>query len=178
MLEPSQLLQFPLFSGMPDQKLEPVARMCTVSEYAAGDTIFRQDDDATHLFGVLDGEVELRLLFKDKILKTDIQWEESIKSRFEVVDRPINLETLGPNEVFGWSSLVSQRKMTASAVCSKPGRLFSIPGADLKSLLQEDQEIGFSVMDRLADLISGRLHTRTDRLVEAWVEAFGVSRAD
>jgi CRP-like cAMP-binding protein len=176
MLELSQLRRFPLFAGIPDEGLRPVAESCSVGDFAAGDTIFAQEEEATHLYGVLDGEVELRLLFKDKILKTDIQWEESVHSRFEVVERPINLETLGPHEVFGWSSMVTQRKMTASAVCSKPSRLFSISGQELKSMLRQDPETGFSVMDRLADLISGRLHTRTDRLVEAWVEAFGASR--
>lgn len=176
MLDKGLLTEFSIFSDVPQDKLSAIAQTGDLVEFKPQEVIFHQDEAAGNLYGVLDGEVELILIFKGEVFKTDIQYEESVHTQVEVQERPIVIDTVGPGEVFGWSSLVNPRRLTATAKCSKPTQVFSIPAADFKSMLDQDPELGYVIMERLAGIISLRLQNRTDRLIESWGEAFEVDK--
>ena len=176
MLDKGLLTGFSVFSDIPGDKLSAIAQMGERIEFKPQEVIFQQEDTAKNLYGVLDGEVELSLIFKGEVFKTDIQYEDSVHTRVEVLERPIIIDTVGPGEIFGWSSLVNPKRLTATAKCSKLTQVFSLPAADLKSTLDKDPGLGYVIMERLAEIISSRLQSRTDKLIEAWGEAFEVDK--
>jgi CRP-like cAMP-binding protein len=173
-LDKNLLAEFKFFSDIPEDKLSAIAQIGNLLEYKIDDILFRVGDTAENLCGVVDGEVELSLVFKDKVLKTDIKYEEAIQSRFEIIEKPIQVALVNPGQIFGWSALVSDQQRTLTARCGKSSRLLSLASDDLRALFRKDFELGYIIMTRLSDIIAKRLRDRTDKLIEAWGEAFEV----
>ncbi len=167
---------FSVFSATSDEKQLEIARLGDVMTFSAGEIICQEGDAAQNLYGVLDGEVELSLIVRDKILRADIQYEEAIQRHFETHERDIVVDTVEPGEVFGWSALIKPNVLTSTARCSKPTRILSLPATDLAALFRRDYEVGFIFMEKLAEIISQRLKNRTDKLIESWSEAFKATR--
>jgi len=172
MLDNNLLSKFNFFSDISDDRLSAIAQQGELLDFKAGDIIFRVGESSGNLYGVVKGEIELSLIYEDKILKTDIKYEEENQSRFEVLEKPIKVAVVDAGKIFGWSALVSNRKRTLTANCLESSQLISLPGDALKSLFEKDPTLGYILMTRLSDIISGRLQDRTDKLIEAWVEAF------
>ena len=66
--------------------------------------------------------------------------------------------TAEPLDIFGWSSLtpvIRQRLSNAQAVI--PCRLIAIEGEALKNLCEQDHDIGYIIMRRLANIVASRL---------------------
>ena len=85
------------------------------------------------------------------------------------------VDTVHSGEIFGWSSMVTPPgRWTATARCATPCRIISMPAADLKALLKENPDVGYAFMGRLVGVVSQRLHSWTEKLIEAWGEAFDV----
>ena len=80
MPEKNLLSGFSFFSAVDPDTLETIAAKCEILEFNAEDVIFHVDEPATHFYGLLEGEVDLVLVFKDKVLKTDIEYEEAIQA--------------------------------------------------------------------------------------------------
>lgn len=171
-----QLLTFKLFSDLSPTHLDAVAEQCQLVEFLDKDVIFKHGEAAISIYGVLEGEVALSLVFEDKVLKTDIDYEESLQKRVEVFEKPIVVEVVHSGEIFGWSSLVSPHISTATATCRGPVKLMAISGEAMRKLFTQDAVLGFSVMNRLSELISQRLRNRTDKLIETWGLSFGTDQ--
>lgn len=168
--------RFDFFSGVSDDNLRKIAGQCTIQEFKEEEVIFNSGDPADAFYGVLEGSVELSILFKDRILKAEIQYEEAKQARYEEVDNPIAVDRIEAGEVFGWSSLAAPEARTATARCLEPVRVFSLPAADLKARFQKDPALGYAIMEKLSNVIARRLQKRTEKLVDAWGEAFGEGR--
>ena len=176
MLDENVIAKLTIFSGINQEKLEPIIPRWDLLEFQTNEIIFHQGDIAKNLYGVLDGEVELSIIVTDKIYKAEVEYEETVRNRLEIIEKPIVVDTVGSREVFGWSSLVSPGRWTATARCSSASKILSISAVDLNDMFDKDPELGYVLMRRLNEIISSRLQKRTDKLVETWVEAFDIDR--
>jgi CRP-like cAMP-binding protein len=174
MPEKNLLTGFPFFSDVDADTLEAIAAKGEVLEFKAEDVIFRVDEPATHLYGLLEGEINLVLVFKDKVLKTDIEYEEAIQATMVDEEKEIIVDTVTAGQVFGWASIVGPAKRTVNAECSETSRVIAIQADELTAMFDKDHTLGFSIMKRLSDIIARRLRHRTDKLIEAWGEAFDI----
>ena len=168
------LSEFKFFSEVAPEALDTIASMCEMLEFKQHDTVFRYQDPSEHFYGLIDGEVELSLVFTDKVLKTEIEYEEAVHARMVDEQKQIVVDTVRPGQVFGWSSIVGPGRRTVTARCRKPSRVLAIPAADLKNMFDVDHRLGYFFMKGLSDIIAKRLKSRTDKLIETWVEAFDV----
>jgi CRP-like cAMP-binding protein len=148
MPEKNLLTGFSFFSDVDSDTLEAISKKSEILEFNAEDVIFRYEAPSTHFYGLLEGEVDLILVFKDKVLKTDIEYEEAIQAT--MVDEDVTAE------------------------CSEASRVISIPADELKAMFDKDHTLGYIVMRRLSDIIARRLRNRTDKLIETWGEAFDI----
>jgi CRP-like cAMP-binding protein len=175
MTEKNILAGFKFFSDVPPDKLDKIARLGQILAFRAEEVIFRYEEPAAHLYGVLEGEVGLSLVFKDKVLKTEIEYEQSIQAKMVEEDKSIMVDSVQPGQVFGWASLVGPGRRTVTAHCMKATRVVALPAAELRSMLEEDNALGYVIMKKMSDIISNRLKKRTEKLIETWVEAFDVN---
>ena len=164
------------FTTLTSSQLKAVGDQGYLMERGPEETIFSQQEPADMLYGILEGQVELAFIYKDQLLETDIEYEESVISRYTEYERPVVLEVLLAGEIFGWSSMAGNQKYTASAVLVQPSRLFAIKASALRGILDDNPDMGYVFMDHVSRVIAKRLHWRTQKLVESWVEAFGTNR--
>lgn len=107
-----------------------------------------------------------------KVLKTEIEYEEAIQARMVDQEKSIVIDTVLPDQIFGWASLVGPKRRTVTARCKETSKVIAFAADDLLSLFAEDHYLGYVVMKKLGDIIARRLKNRTDKLIETWVEAF------
>ncbi|HDR14287.1 MAG TPA: cyclic nucleotide-binding domain-containing protein [Desulfobacteraceae bacterium] len=165
------------FRGIAPNALNVIAGAGSKREYFPDTVIFSEGEAPDSLFGLLEGVVELSILFTERLFKTDeLRYEEAIRSGFEENEIQIVVDEINPGEIFGWSALAGIEKRTATARSTGPVQAFEIPALELRRLFGEDPILGFTLMERLNKVIASRLDERTQRLVESWTEAFGTSK--
>jgi CRP-like cAMP-binding protein len=176
MVETSQLSGFSIVADMPSELLAEIARSATIKSFKRGEVLFEEGDMATELFGLLEGEVELSVLFRDRVLKTEVRHEEYVHKRVEIIEKEMVFETVAPGEVFAWSALIAPHQLTSIARCNAPTQLIALPVDALEAIFARAPQAGAVFMKRLAEVIAQRLRHRTDRLIESWYQAFGEGR--
>jgi CRP-like cAMP-binding protein len=174
MTEENILAGFKFFGDVPLENLKKISRLGEILTFKTDEVIFRYDDPAMHLYGLLEGEIGLNVVFKDKALKTEIEYEKSIQARMVEEDKSIMVDAVQPGQVFGWASLVGPGRRTVTAHCLKDSRVVALPAAGLRAMFEEDNALGYVIMKKMSDIISKRLKKRTEKLIETWVEAFDV----
>jgi len=100
------------------------------TEFAPGQYIFRQNDPANRFYLILSGEVSLEIESKDRRIM------------------PIRLA--GPGEELGWSWLFDSSFFHASARVVKPAKAIFFYGTILRQQCQDDHQLGFEMMKRVA----------------------------
>ena len=168
------LSRFSFFSDVNPDALEAIVKKGEILEFKAKDVIFKVEAPATHLYGLLEGEIDLVLVFKDKVLKTDIEYEETIQASMVDEEKEIIVDRVKAGQVFGWASIVGPAKRTVNAECSQNSRVIALPADELKAMFDKDHTLGYIIMKRLGDIIAKRLRHRTDKLIETWGEAFDI----
>jgi CRP-like cAMP-binding protein len=176
MVESNPLSGFAIVAGMPSEALAEMGRRTAVKTFGAGDVLFEEGVLATELYGLLEGEVTLSLVFQDRVLKADVRHEEYVHKRVEVIEQEMVFETIEPGEIFAWSALIPPHQLTATARCSIPTRVVALPAEDLEDILARHPEAGGLFMKHLAEVIARRLRQRTDKLIASWYQAFGEER--
>ena len=169
------LVQFKFFENVEPDTLEALGRMGETIEFAAGDYIFRYDDPAAHLYGLIEGEVNLNVVYTDKVLKTEVEFEEAIQTRIVEEEKSITVDSVMPGQVFGWASVVGDARRTVTAHCVEACHVVVLPASELKKMFEADNTLGYVLMTKLGDIISKRLRNRTEKLIETWVEAFDIN---
>jgi CRP-like cAMP-binding protein len=176
MAEANLLKGFGFFSDLDASRLGALAQKCSVFECKSGDVIYRAGEAAKHLYGVLEGEVELILEVTDKELKAEIRYEEAVQASVVDKQRRVVVDAAGPGKVFGWAALSKLGRRTLTARCREAGHILSLSAVELKAMMDADHTLGYLLMKRLSDMLSVHLKIRTDKLIETWVEAFGVGK--
>ena len=176
MTDKNLLTEFKFFGNVTPESLETISQKAEILEMDAGDVIFHFDEPAEHLYGLLKGEVDLSLVFTDRVLKTDIEYEEVIQASIVDEEKRIVVDTVYPGQIFGWASLVGPGRRTVTAQCTESSRMICIQAADLKAMFEKDHTRGYTIMTRLCQTIPNRLKNRTEKLIETWVEAFDANK--
>jgi CRP-like cAMP-binding protein len=174
MSEKNILSEFNFFSDLTPQELDLLATKSEQLEFNSDDIVFHSEKPAEHFYGLIDGEIELSLFFTDKVLKTEVEYEESVHARIVDQEKQIVVDTVFPGQVFGWASVIGDGQRTVTARCTESSRIFAIAASDLNAMFDANPSLGYRLIKRMANIISKRLKNRTDKLIEAWVEAFDV----
>lgn len=130
-----------VFQALSDTDLETIARLAVEKEYEAGAVIFRQNDAADEIFLLREGKVALQMQLSGP----------------RQMSKSVTVDMLTTNEVFGWSAIVEPRVYTLSAICLQRAKVLAINGTRFRSLLQENQGIGYEVLNKLIGVVASRL---------------------
>jgi CRP/FNR family transcriptional regulator, cyclic AMP receptor protein len=125
-------------------QLKAVAELCEEEVFQEGERLFTEGDEPRGLYAVMEGRVTLL-------------WGTG--PRRSTPARP-GVTTLGIGATFGWSSLLPPRRYSLSAE-SEGGacRVLRVDRGGLLDLFEKDPEIGYRVMLRLLEVVSGRFLT-------------------
>lgn len=136
-LSPAELRNIGLFGALSDDVLAHLASTLSVEAPGAGQTLFREGEEANAMYVVVRGEIE--------VLKRS---RRGIDARVAV---------LGPGDWFGEMSIVDIQPRSATVRALAPGRLVRITSADLDALYRFDVRSYAIVVLNLARELSRRL---------------------
>ena len=138
---------FPSFKEFAPSETKALATLAEEERYKAGDFIFYEGGSATKLYLLLEGRVEMMVA------------TNADGSHREVV------MTVGPGEVFAWSSLVEPFELTASARCATAVRTVAIPASGVRALAEISCPLGFRLMQKACQVASARLRATRVQLL-------------
>ena len=134
------LRRIPWFVDLSPAQLDCLASIATVRELCTGEILFKEGDREDYLYVLLEGQVVL---------------EVEVPTRGQV---PIyTAEIL---DIIGWSSMTPiARQRTASVRATKTCLLLGLNSKLLQQMCEEDHELGYTIMKRLANVVANRLLT-------------------
>jgi CRP/FNR family cyclic AMP-dependent transcriptional regulator len=141
MITPQQLARSPLFAGLTGDQLVLFTDLAEEITCSAGNMLFREGNEASHLYILLSGKVNVQ------VQPTALTAPLTI----------VSLSTFG--QLVGWSGFMPPNYYTASALCQEDSTLLAFDGADFNRILEENPVLGLTIMRRIAEVISQRLRT-------------------
>ncbi|MFA5181774.1 MAG: cyclic nucleotide-binding domain-containing protein [Syntrophales bacterium] len=146
MVTANMLKEFNFFKDFTNEQLERLSSITAEETYAAGTQMYKKGDPARSLYILLEGKVVMSL------------------ESYLGPHRPpmqVTVDTIARGETMGWSAVVEPYIYTLGALCIDNTKLIALDAAKLRSLMDEDCDLGFKVMKAIAKIISSRLsHTR------------------
>lgn len=149
----SFLFEADLFSDLDGEELHAIAELVNVKTLSGGTYLFREGDEADHLYVIKEGLVEVQ-----------------IESGAGEGATPIT--TLGPQQVLGELSLYGNSTRSASAYIpeSTDTTLLELDRDEFKRLLHENGDMGVKVLKKIIENVSQRLR-QLDRSHEVVFQA-------
>ena len=127
-----------LFQGLSQSQIERIVAISREQQFKKDQWLFHEDQDATHLYLVKDGAVEL-------VIKV----EDTVEIPIAVI-RP-------KNGCLGVSALVDPYQYSLSARCLDDSTLMVIGRTQLQELMDADSEMRCIIMTNLATKLLNRL---------------------
>lgn len=141
------LESIPLFQEISEEHFQKIAGIASLVEVDAKQELFREGDLEDYLYFVIQGRIAIEMF---------------VPSRGR-----IRIYTAEPMDVIGWSSVTPVvRRRTASAQAVLPSCLVRLDAKGLRQLCDEDFELGYIVMRRIANVIASRLLTTRLQLLD------------
>jgi CRP-like cAMP-binding protein len=120
-----------------DEFLEKLAKIARKVVFPANHVIFREGDPADTLYVICAGNVSLEIC------------ASGIGCR--------RILTVGEGEMLGWSSLLEQNRLTATARTLTETTAVAISGSQIRTLCEHNPRFGYEFMGRAALALAKRL---------------------
>lgn len=135
-------------AGMCDNHLQLLATAATEVHFAPGAVIFREGDPAVEVFLIVAGEVALEIC------------APSVGCR--------RILTVTDGELLGWSPVLEQATLTATARAQVATHAVKISGPHLLELCDQDPQFGYEFMRRAALALAKRLSATRLQLLNVY----------
>jgi CRP/FNR family cyclic AMP-dependent transcriptional regulator len=138
--------QQPFFKGLSAQQLQLLAGSALEMNFETGAILFEEGSPANRFFLILTGQVVLASEMEDRNV--------------------IPIQTLGPGDDLGWSWLFPPYSTHFSARALEPTTTIFFYGTRLREQCEQDHELGFQVMKRIAEVATQSLRSTQQRLMQ------------
>jgi CRP-like cAMP-binding protein len=136
----------PFFKGLNYQQLQLLAVSALEMQFETGAMIFAEGSPANRFFLILTGRVVLSSEMEDR--------------------NEIPVQTLGPGDDLGWSWLFPPYSMHFTARALEPTTAIFFYGTRLRQQCEEDHELGYQIMGRIAEVATESLRSTQRRLMQ------------
>jgi hypothetical protein len=133
------IAQHPFFVGMIPRHLQQLAEASIQLQFEEGENIFSEGSPANRFYLILKGKVVL----------------EAEKADHNM----IAIQTLGPGDDLGWSWLFPPYSMHFNARALEPTTTIFFYGTRLREECEDDHELGYQLMQRVAEVATKCLHS-------------------
>jgi CRP/FNR family transcriptional regulator, cyclic AMP receptor protein len=136
----------PFFKGLKAGHLQLLTDSAFERSFEKGQMIFNEGRPANRFFVILEGKVTL---------------ESEVKERGTVI-----IQTLGPGDDLGWSWLFPPYLLHFGARAVEPTRTIFFFGTRLREQCEQDHELGYQLMMRIAEVTTRCIRAMQQRLME------------
>ena len=141
------LQTIPWYQELSTKHFDLLVGVSSLVEVEAGQELFREGDPEDYLYVVIQGRVAIEMMVPGR--------------------GRMRIYTAEPMDVVGWSSVTPVvRRRTAGAQAVLPSCLVRQDAAALRQLCEEDYELGYIVMRRMANVVASRLLTTRLQLLD------------
>lgn len=144
----SVIKQHPFFEGLEPRYLEFIAGCAKNVRFDAGEFIFHEGEEANYFYLVRHGNVSMDV--------------------FVPGQGPVSLQTIGEDEVIGWSWLFPPYRWHFDARALTLVRALAFDGACLRAKCDQDHDLGYELMQRFAHIINQRLQATRLQILDVY----------
>ena len=138
----------PFFEGLDQHSLAFAVGCAKNVSFAAGEYLCREGDPADRFFVVRRGRVAIEV--------------------HSPTAGTLVLDTADEGDVVGWSWLVSPFRSTFDARAAEATGVVAFDGACLRGKCEEDSHLGYELMQRVTQVMNGRLEAAQMRLLDLY----------
>ena len=131
------LRRVPFFSAVDSRRLRLLAFTAPRFSYDEGEYLFREGDNGDSAFVIMDGEVDISL---------------------PVDGKDVHIARLGRYDMVGETSLLTSQTRTATVKAASHVEVLQIKKAQFCDLVRNSPEMGFCIMQNLAEKLSTTAH--------------------
>ncbi len=135
------------FKGMTGPQLQMLAASAMQVTFQPGEPIFREGEPANRFYLIREGRVELTSEVKEH--------------------NQLPVRTLGPGDDLGWSWLFPPYHLHFSAHALEPVKAIFFYGTRLREQCEDDHELGYQLMKRVAEALIQNLNATKEKLLES-----------
>ncbi|MCM8776178.1 MAG: cyclic nucleotide-binding domain-containing protein [Candidatus Omnitrophica bacterium] len=133
-----------IFGGLSDEQLTRIFKLLEGISYKAGEVIFRQGDEASHIYIILSGTVKI-------VVGADYE--------------PLELVSFSTGQCFGETSVIGIQPHSATAIAVTDTELMVLERRDLLSIFESDKELFGLLILNIAREACRRLHKSDEVLL-------------
>lgn len=141
-VSPIALRTFPLFQGLPEDRLGAVARCAMMRRIPRGQAVVHAGDRTDFVYFVLTGSLKVTVSDED--------------------GREVILSILGQGELFGEMGMFGEQPRSATVLAVVPSDLVQISKQDFRRIMEENFDIAWRIMTNLAERLRN-----ADRKIES-----------
>jgi CRP/FNR family transcriptional regulator, cyclic AMP receptor protein len=142
-----QIAAHPFLRGMKAEHLKVLAECALPAEFKEGELIFREGDPANRFYLVQEGRVALRARVEER--------------------SPVQIQVIGAGDVLGWSWLFPPYYWHFDARALEPVKAIFFYGTWLREYSEQDHDLGYELMKRMAEVVIRRLQATRQQLLDA-----------
>jgi CRP/FNR family cyclic AMP-dependent transcriptional regulator len=142
------LTEHPFFKGLNKRCLQLLAGCASNVRFDAGEVIFREGEEAGLFFLIRHGKVVVETFAPNR--------------------GPIVIQTLRDGDLLGWSWLIEPFRWRFEARAVELTRAIALDGTCLRGKCEEDHELGYELMKRIAHVIEDRLQATRLQLLDVY----------
>jgi CRP-like cAMP-binding protein len=131
--------------GLPETQIADLAKMATEVSFDENDVIFADGQHSTAFYLLLTGSVVVELRTAVCVMA---------------------VQSLGPGQVFGWSSLLDRQDTLFQVRARERTSALRIDAARLKALCLADTALGVALFHRVLHVVAGRVKATELRFAE------------
>ena len=152
-----QLRGLRVIDGLDDQHMSQLADIADFIDLPADTLIFRQGDPAEDVYLIVDGSVSLEVCSRGRGCR--------------------RILTIGEGELLGWSPVLEQARLTATARTLSATRAIKINGRQILTVCEHDSRFGYEFMKRAALALAKRLSATRLQLLDVFGEEMPLTNA-
>jgi len=127
----------PFFQGLSFSQLASMTECAREQHFKAGESIFKEGDPANRFYLIVEGKVALEIESRE--------------------DGLIPIRTLQAGDDLGWSWLFPPYYLHFGARTLEPTKVISFYGTRLRKRCDEDHDLGYELLKRVAKVVIDRL---------------------
>ncbi|MGW0826887.1 cyclic nucleotide-binding domain-containing protein [Streptomyces sp. NPDC002845] len=138
----------PMLRSLPVEYRERLLSVAREVSFPQGTRLFEEGERADKFWIVRTGTVDLDMRVPGR--------------------RPAVIETLGHNELVGWSWLFAPRTWHLGAEAATPVRAYEFDAVSVRSMCQDDPALGLAVAQWVGDILAHRLRSSRTRMLDLY----------
>ena len=131
-----------------EELIGQLAAVANTADFESGAVIFRQGEEAKTLHLVVTGRASLEICAPGVGCK--------------------RILTVGPGELLGWSPVLEQSRLTATARAISPTQTVQLNGQQVLEICEQNPRFGYEFMKRAAPALAKRLNATRLQLLDVY----------